>query len=130
VSSRINSTWGGNLVDMVRSQRYLEIIEEERLVEHAAEVGQHLLAGLQALAADEPAIFSNPRGLGLMCAIDFPDGSTRSAVADKAYDLGMVILGCGHRSVRFRPPLDVTRGEIEEALDILKRAAQAVLGQS
>ncbi len=126
VSSRINSTWGGNLVDMVRSQRYLEIIEEERLVEHAAEVGQHLLAGLQGLVADEPAMFSNARGLGLMCAIDLPDAATRNAVADKAYDLGMVILGCGHRSLRFRPPLDVTRGEIEEALDILKRAACAV----
>ena len=127
VSSRINSTWGGNLVDMVRSQRYLEIIEEEHLVDHAAEVGQHLLTGLQAMAADEPAMFSNPRGLGLMCAIDLPDGSVRNAVADKAYDLGLMILGCGHRSLRFRPPLDVTRGEIEEALDILRRAAHAAL---
>jgi L-lysine 6-transaminase len=126
VSSRINSTWGGNLVDMVRSQRYLEIIEEERLVEHAAEVGQHLLAGLQQLAADAPAIFSNPRGQGLMCAIDFPDAATRNAVADKAYDLGLIILPCGHDSLRFRPPLDVTRGEVEEALDIIQRAARAV----
>jgi L-lysine 6-transaminase len=126
VSSRINSTWGGNLVDMVRSQRYLEIIEEEHLVDHAAEVGRHLLAGLCALAADEPGTFSNPRGLGLMCAIDFPDASVRNAVADKAYDLGLIILGCGHKSLRFRPPLDVTRGEIDEALDILKRAAKAV----
>ena len=63
-----------------------------------------------------------------MCAIDFPDGSHAQRVADKAYDLGMVILGCGHKSLRFRPPLDVTRGEIEEALDILKRAAVAVRG--
>jgi L-lysine 6-transaminase len=128
VSSRINSTWGGNLVDMVRAQRYLEIIEEEHLVEHAAEVGKHLLAGLEAMAADEPEMFSNARGKGLMCAIDFPDGATRDQVADKAYDLGMVILSCGHKSLRFRPPLDVTRGEIEEALDIIRRAAKAVRG--
>jgi len=126
VSSRINSTWGGNLVDMVRSQRYLEIIEEERLVEHAAEIGQHLLAGLQQLVADAPAIFSNARGQGLMCAIDFPDAATRNAVADKAYDLGLIILPCGHASLRFRPPLDVTRGEVEEALGIIQRAAAAV----
>jgi L-lysine 6-transaminase len=126
VSSRINSTWGGNLVDMVRSQRYLEIIEEERLVEHAAEVGQHLQAGLRTLAADEPEIFSNARGLGLMCAIDFPDSTFRNAVADKAYDFGLMILACGQKSLRFRPPLDVTRTEIEEALDILRRAAKAV----
>src|SRR5207244_3781831 len=50
VKSRINSTWGGNLADMVRSQRYFEIIAEERLIERAATAGNHLLAQLQALA--------------------------------------------------------------------------------
>ena len=124
VSSRINSTWGGNLVDMVRAQRYLEIIEEDRLVENAATVGVHLLAGLEALAAERPGVFTNPRGRGLMCAIDLPDGATRDRVADKAYDLGMVILGCGPHSLRFRSPLDVQASEIDEALDILRKAAQ------
>jgi L-lysine 6-transaminase len=128
VSSRINSTWGGNLVDMVRSQRYLEIIESERLVEHAAEVGQQLQTGLRALAADTPEMFSNARGTGLMCAIDLPNGELRGQVADKAYEMGLVILGCGQQSLRFRPPLDVTRGEIEEALEILGKAAKAVRG--
>jgi L-lysine 6-transaminase len=125
VSSRINSTWGGNLVDMVRSQRYLEIIEEDHLVEHAAKVGAHLLKGLEALAASMPHVYSNPRGRGLMCAIDLPDGATREKVADKAYDLGMVILGCGPLSLRFRPPIDVQAAEIDEALAILQRAGAA-----
>jgi len=125
VSSRINSTWGGNLVDMVRSQRYLEIIEEDHLVEHAAKVGAHLLKGLEALAASMPHVYSNPRGLGLMCAIDLPDGAKREKVADKAYDLGMVILGCGPLSLRFRPPIDVQAAEIDEALAILQRAGAA-----
>jgi L-lysine 6-transaminase len=122
VSSRINSTWGGNLVDMVRSMRYLEIIEEEKLVQNAATVGAHLLTKLHALQAAMPDVLSNPRGRGLMCAIDFPDTDTRNRVADKAYDLGLVILGCGHRSLRFRPPLDITAAEIDEALEILTRA--------
>jgi L-lysine 6-transaminase len=125
VSSRINSTWGGNLVDMVRSQRYLEIIEEDRLVEHAAKVGAHLLNGLEDLAASMPQVYSNARGRGLMCAIDLPDGPTRDKVADKAYDLGMVILGCGPLSLRFRPPLDVQASEIDEALAIPQRAGAA-----
>lgn len=128
VSSRLNSTWGGNLVDMVRSQRYLEIIEQDGLVEHAASVGSHLLAGLQELQAEHPGIFSNARGRGLMCAVDFPDGATRDKVADEAYEMGMMILGCGKLSVRFRPPLDVTAGEISEALGILKAAAVKVVG--
>jgi L-lysine 6-transaminase len=129
VSSRINSTWGGSLVDMVRSQRFLEIMAEERLVERAAEVGAVLKSRLEALAADRPEVLSNPRGRGLMCAIDLPDGDTRGAVADRACDLGMIILPCGPRGLRFRPPLDVTLEELDEALGILRRALDAVGGR-
>jgi L-lysine 6-transaminase len=125
VSSRINSTWGGNLVDMVRCQRYLEIIEQERLLENATKVGAHLKSGLEKLAAERPGQLSNARGLGLMCAIEFATPELRSATADKSYDLGMVILPCGERSLRFRPPLDVTSAEVDEALDILRRALEA-----
>ena len=128
VSSRLNSTWGGNLVDMVRAQKYLEIIEEEKLVEHAATVGKHLQKGLVEMTAKRPDIFSNPRGLGLMCAIDFPSGDIRDKVADQAYELGMIILGCGTKSLRFRSPLDVTTSEIDEALDLLLKAATIVKG--
>jgi L-lysine 6-transaminase len=124
LSSRINSTWGGNLVDMVRGQRYLEIMAEEQLVENAARVGAHLLRGLEALEASRPDLFSNARGRGLMCAIDLPDGAIRKAMKERAFDLGMLILGCGERSLRFRPPLDVTAAEVDEALEILGRAAE------
>jgi L-lysine 6-transaminase len=127
VSSRINSTWGGNLVDMVRCQRYLEIIEEEKLVDNAAHVGAHLLEKLQALQARMPDVVSNARGRGLMCAIDLRDGDLRNRVADKAYELGMVILGCGHVSLRFRPPLDITKAEVDEAIDLLQKAIEASL---
>jgi L-lysine 6-transaminase len=129
VSSRLNSTWGGNLVDMVRSQRFLEIVEQDGLVEHAATVGTHLLTGLEALQAERPDIFSNARGRGLMCAIDCPDTATRDKAADEAYEMGMMILGCGRRSVRFRPPLDVTAAEIDEALSILGAAAAKIVAR-
>lgn len=122
VKSRINSTWGGNLVDMVRSQRYLEIIEEEQLVRNAATVGAHLLQGLQALQARHEGVLSNARGRGLMCAIDFPDGAARDAAGKKAYEHGMIILPCGHRSLRFRPPLDITTAEVDEAIGILEKS--------
>ena len=124
VSSRINSTWGGNLVDMVRSMRYLEIIEEEKLVENAARVGTHLQSQLDRMQAEMPDVLSNVRGRGLMCAIDFPDTEMRNRVADKAYELGLMILGCGHVSLRFRPPLDITAAEVDEALDIIRRAVE------
>jgi L-lysine 6-transaminase len=124
VPSRINSTWGGNLVDMVRCQRYLEIMEEEKLIENAARVGRHLRGGLERLQGERPDVLGNARGRGLMCSIDFTDGTLRDDVVSKAFDLGMVILPCGTKSVRFRPPLDVTEGEIDEALAIVARALE------
>jgi L-lysine 6-transaminase len=121
-SSRINSTWGGNLVDMVRSQRYLEIMAEERLVENAERVGAHLKSALERMQAERPELLTNARGRGLMCAIDFPDGATRDAVADRAFEMGVIILPCGTHSLRFRPPLDITAAEVDEALEIVARA--------
>ena len=56
-----------------------------------------------------------------MCAIDFPDTELRNKVADRAYDLGMVILGCGHVSLRFRPPLDITVAEVDDEVRYVAR---------
>jgi L-lysine 6-transaminase len=130
VPSRINSTWGGSLVDMVRCTRYLEIMAEEKLVERAATTGAHLLAGLERLQASRADALSNARGRGLMCAIDFADGPMRDRVARECYALGMIILPCGTHSLRFRPPFDVTAEEIDSALDILDRATAATLAKS
>lgn len=123
VSSRLNSTWGGSLVDMVRITRILEIIEAERLVDHAAQAGAHLLRQLERLCQTMPDVFSNARGRGLMCAVDLPDGAARDATVRRAFALGMIILPCGTHSIRFRPPLDVAPAELDEAVDLLRRAA-------
>lgn len=120
VSSRINSTWGGSLVDMVRSQRYLEIVEEEQLVAHAATLGAHLLASLESLATEHPALVSNARGRGLFCALDLRGADMRDTLRMKAYEQGLIILGCGERSIRFRPALNITRDELDEGLGIVR----------
>jgi L-lysine 6-transaminase len=116
VSSRINSTWGGTLVDMVRCQRYIEIIEQEHLLENATKVGQHLLNGLIQLEKKFPV--TNARGKGMFLAIDLPDTDTRNKVLKSFYDHGCLSLSCGPRSVRLRPPLSMT---IDEATELLKR---------
>jgi len=121
-SSRINSTWGGNLVDMVRCQRYLEIMDEERLIENTAKVGSHLLGALEAMARELPDRLSNARGRGLMCAVDLRDGAARDAMVKTMFDRGVMLLSCGEKSLRFRPPLDVTASEIDEGLDHLRKA--------
>ena len=130
VSSRLNSTWGGNLVDMVRCRRYLEIMAEEKLVENAAAMGRHLLAGLEAMQLERPEMLSSARGKGLMCAIDFPDGAVRDAVAERAFELGAIILPCGRRSLRLRPPLDITAAELDEGLDLIRRAIALATARS
>ena len=125
VPSRINSTWGGNLVDMVRAQRYLEIIEKEKLVDNARVVGAHLLKQLQGLAGEFPEVFSNPRGLGLFAAFDVVTPEKRTEIRNAAFDLGLIILPSGERSIRFRPPLNVTKEEIDLGIEIIRKDVNA-----
>lgn len=120
-SSRINSTWGGNLVDMVRFQRYLEIIEEENLVENAASVGSYLLNQLVDIEKSNPFV-TGARGKGLMCAFDLPNTHARNEVISACYENGLMILPCGTNTIRFRPPLNITKDQINEGVDIIKRS--------
>lgn len=125
VSSRINSTWGGNLVDMVRSRRILEVIEHDGLLQNARDMGAYLLAELRALATRFPGIVVDPRGRGLMCAFSMPTPADRDDVIRRLWDRDVIMLPSGADSVRFRPALTVTRDEIDACLDAL----QAVLAQ-
>lgn len=121
VSSRINSTWGGNLTDMVRSRRILEIVEEDRLVDRARMTGAHLLERLRELARANPEV-TEPRGRGLMCAITLPTPQRRDrVVADLRDRERVLILPTGKRGIRFRPPLTVTTAELDAAVDALAR---------
>lgn len=119
VSSRINSTWGGNLVDMVRCTRYLEIMAEDGLVENAAKVGRVFLEGLQALECDLEQV-TNARGRGFMLAFDLPDRETRDRVRLSCWEQGLACLPCGSKSIRFRPPLIFSESDVEQALGILR----------
>lgn len=116
-SSRINSTFGGNLIDMLRFQLILEIIESENLVENAAITGEFLLNGLQKLEQQFPEDISAARGKGLMCAFDLKDHETRDSLKNKLFEEGIIILPCGEKSLRFRPHLNVTKEEIQIVLD-------------
>jgi L-lysine 6-transaminase len=119
VSSRLNSTWGGNLVDMVRSQKYLEVIQEENLVKNAEIQGKILQKGLVELAEKYPVKISNARGRGLMCAFDCVSPEKRDELKNKIYANGLIVIGCGEKTIRFRPPLIISSEEINEALRII-----------
>jgi L-lysine 6-transaminase len=122
VSSRLNSTWGGNLTDMVRSQKYLEVIEEDKLVDNARLVGEHLQKRLHELQQEFPNNVSNARGRGLFCAFDLATSEMRNAVKNTCYNDGLIILGSGERSLRFRPALTIQPNEIDAGIEIIRKA--------
>lgn len=117
VSSRINSTWGGNLTDMVRARRILEVIEADDLMVHAAKAGRHLLDRLEGLAKEFPTVVLDPRGRGLMCAFSMPSPAQRDDLIGRLWERRVIMLGSGPDSVRFRPALTVSRRDIDTAVD-------------
>jgi len=121
VASRINSTWGGNLVDMVRCQRYLEIMHEERLVENAAAVGRRLLAGLESAATASGDKITNVRGRGLMCAFDLPTTERRNEVLRRLKENGTMAIPSGPIAVRLRPPLTLSADEAGRGVESLEK---------
>ena len=120
VESRLNSTWGGSLVDMVRCQKYLEIIDKENLIKNAETQGKHLLQGLEEIEQKYPQKLSNARGRGLMCAFDLPTPQQRDALKSKLYANSLLVLTCGSTTIRFRPPLTISSKDIDEALEIVE----------
>ena len=126
-SSRINSTFGGNLTDMVRFQLILEIITNENLLKNASEMGNILLKGLQDLTIEYPAFVTNPRGVGLFAAFDLPSSTERNNLINKLMENKLMILPSGDQSVRFRPHLNVTEEDLNLALDIVHTSLRSVL---
>jgi L-lysine 6-transaminase len=120
VSSRINSTWGGNLTDMVRSRRILETIEADGLFANASKAGRYLLDRLEELAAEFPGLVLDPRGRGLMCAFSMPKAALRDDLVSRLWDRKVIMLASGPDSVRFRPALTVSRDEIDAAVDAVR----------
>ncbi|HLF55649.1 MAG TPA: L-lysine 6-transaminase [Thermoanaerobaculia bacterium] len=128
ISSRINSTWGGNLVDMIRCQRIIEIIEEDDLIANAARVGDRLLGGLRRLETLWPGQVDNARGRGLFAAIDLPTTEIRNRTLSALVESDVLGLASGERAIRMRPPLVITAEEVDEGVRRVEAALRKILG--
>lgn len=117
-SGRINSTWGGNVVDMERAKIYLNIMSNHGLVENASKVGSYFLERLQNLESEE---VSNVRGKGLMLALDLPTPARRAEIAGKLSQ-NMLVLTCGKSGIRFRPHLTFTNSDVDKAVEFIEAA--------
>ncbi|MBT8484140.1 MAG: aminotransferase class III-fold pyridoxal phosphate-dependent enzyme, partial [Phycisphaerae bacterium] len=126
-SSRINSTWGGNLVDMVRCRRIIDVVLEESLPEHITAMGDRCLAGLRAVARETNA-FDNVRGEGSLIAFTFETKEMRDRMLSVLYEKRVIALACGPDSVRFRLPLNIQPGEVDTLLERVAMSVPAAVG--
>jgi L-lysine 6-transaminase len=124
-SSRINSTWGGNLADMVRSTHFLNIYERENLPENARIMGEKFLGQLRNLASEEPVITA-VRGRGLLLAFSLPDTETRNRFWKACWEVGLLVIRCGERSIRLRPVLDVKPELADEVIGRMREALRRI----
>ena len=126
-SSRINSTFGGNLVDMYRFKLILEIMCNENLFSNVQEMGYYLLKHIHELTNEFPGYVTNPRGQGLFCAFDMPSGIERDKMISKLLDEKVIILGSGDNSIRFRPHLNVKKKDIDIAFEKINMVCKTML---
>ena len=120
VPSRLNSTWGGNLTDMVRASKILQIITEDNLIENAATTGDYLQKQLLEISEKYPKV-SNVRGFGLLSAFDFPDKAMRDKFIAKGFENNVMFIGCGTSSIRFRPALIMQTEHVDRGIEVMER---------
>jgi 4-aminobutyrate aminotransferase len=121
------STFGGNPVACAAAMETIRLLEE-KYIANAARMGEYILARLANWREKHP-IVGDVRGLGLMIGIELvknketrePNPEARKKVIQRAFEQGVLILGCGESTVRFMPPLIVEREQIDFALEVLER---------
>jgi 4-aminobutyrate aminotransferase len=121
---RLSSTWGaGKIADSMQGVFTLDAIHEYDLLDNAVERGRHLRELLED--GDLPNV-TDVRGRGLMLAIEFDTKERREAVVEAAMKRGLLVLGCGYKTLRLLPPLDVTAREIDLGFDLLRKSIEDV----
>jgi 4-aminobutyrate aminotransferase len=126
------STFGGNPVSCAAAVATMKLLKD-RLMANAADVGGHMMAGLEGLAAKH-ALIGDVRGRGLMIAVELVRdrqtkeraGRERDAVVTAAFNRGLLVLGAGANSIRFSPPLVLTREQADTAVRIVDEALTEV----
>lgn len=124
--SAISSTWGGgHLLDMAMGVAIIREIKKKKLLKNATRMGHEIQQRLQEIHVETNAIH-RPRGLGLMQAFDLVDIPTRNKFQEKAFQKGLIMLGCGWQGMRISPSLNITKEEVHEGMDIIEDIARSI----
>jgi 4-aminobutyrate aminotransferase len=118
----ISSTWGGgHVTDLALSVKTIEIIKKEKLLAKNSRLGKYMLKRL-----NEMNCVSGQRGLGLMLAFDMKDQAQRKHLIIECARNGLLLLGCGERSIRLAPPYVTTEEDADKGLEIIEKAAKKI----
>ena len=126
--SRINSTWGGNPVDMIRCTQFMKIIQEDNLIENARKIGDYMLESVQELCREFNTLIENPRGKGVLLGFDAKNPQKQSEIWSAFRDEQLLCLTCGSQTLRFRPHLDLTIEEVDDGMIKMKQALRKLTG--
>jgi 4-aminobutyrate aminotransferase len=116
----VSSTWGGgHRIDMAIGLRTIEIIEKEKLLKNAQNMGNYFMKWLNELKERYSDKITDVRGLGLMIGVEFSDAKYRDRIVQEAFKNGLLLLGCGFNVLRIAPPLNITKVEVDHGLSII-----------
>ncbi|MDD4878802.1 MAG: aspartate aminotransferase family protein [Candidatus Nanoarchaeia archaeon] len=125
-AARISSTWGGgDIINSIIGYKTLDMIMRYKLWENAEKMGNYFLGQLSKMASTYNCLES-ARGRGLMDAIEFGKQADRDKFESECFKRGLMVIGCGYKALRFLPPLDVTRRELDIALNVIDDALRAI----
>lgn len=123
----LDSTWGGNLADMVRFVREMEIVWQERLIDRAAVTGEYLAQSLRSVLKRHRRIAGNPRGMGIYQGFSLDSSERKAALIEVAREeFDLLLLGAGNRSIRTRPNLSVTTEDVDRFAHLIDGALSRV----
>lgn len=124
----VSSTWGGgHRLDLAIGLKTIEIIEKEKLMKNAKKMGKYFMKRLKELKEKYPEKILDVRGLGLMIGIEIVNEKLRDKIVKEAFKQGLLLLGCGFRSIRIAPPLIINESEADHGLFILERIMRSLV---
>jgi len=123
----VSSTWGGGQrIDLAIGLKTIEVIEKEDLLKNAEKRGKQIMKRLNELKSKYPKKIVDVRGLGLMCAFELKKEKNKNIFIQKAFKEGLLLLGCGTKTIRVIPPLIITREEVEMGLNIIEKVVRKI----
>jgi len=119
------STFGGNPLACAAARAALEVLEEEKLPQRAAELGRWALEAMKMLQRRHPDSILDTRGMGLMLAIEMSSEDIAKAVMERCLQMGVIVNRTAGKVIRLVPPLCITKEQLSHALSTIERSLTA-----